>query len=98
MKSNLTVGAAVVIVVAATFLGGGTASATRHSLRSMYYPWVGFPFDRPGTVNPDVISGPLLSTSTHWPTLTDYGFYRPTFVPGLYHACRRRACPVRARW
>ncbi|GEM_PF-6275026 len=99
MNPRITGGAAIIIIaVAAMFLGGGTASAAKYSLRSMYYPWVGFPFDRPGTVNPDVISGPLLSTSTHWPALTDYGFYRPTFIAGRHHACQRRGCPVKARW
>lgn len=96
MNPKLTAGAAVLVLVA-MLLAGGTASAATHNVRSMYYPWVGFPFDRPGMVNPDVISGPLLSTSTHWPALTDYGFYRSTFIPGQHHACRREACPVKER-
>lgn len=96
MNAKLTAGAAVIVLVA-ILLGGGIGSAANYGVRSMYYPWVGFPFDRPGMVNPDVISGPLLSTSTHWPALTDYGFYRPTFIPGRHHACRRAACPVKAR-
>jgi hypothetical protein len=98
MNLKLAGSAAAIIVSTAMLLGGGTALAAKYSPRSMYYPWVGFPFDRPGMVNPDVISGPLLSTSTHWPTVTDYGFYQPTFVPGRHHACRHRACPVKARW
>jgi hypothetical protein len=98
MNPKLIGSAAAIVVAAAVLLSGGTALAANYSFRSMYYPWVGFPFDRPGMVNPDVISGPLLSTSAHWPALTDYGFYRPTFVPRRHHACRHGACPLKARW
>jgi len=60
---------------------------------SMYYPWAGqFPWDRPGTVNPDVISGALMATSTHWPSLSDYGSYRATFGQDSMYQCDRRQC------
>jgi hypothetical protein len=60
--------------------------------RSMYYPWAGqFPWDQRLTVNPDVISGRLMSTSIYWPALTDYPFYCSTFVP-LY-GCRPGTYP-----
>ena len=59
--------------------------------RSMYYPWAGqFPWDQRLTVNPDVISGRLMSTSIYWPALSGYAFYCSTFVrtygcrPGTY--------------
>jgi len=66
---------------------------------SMYYPWAGqFPWDRPGTVNPDVISGPLVSTSMHWPAPSNYGHYRPMFA-AYFCACRWRGeCGIRGRW
>jgi len=94
MKSKLIGGAAALAVVAcAILLGGQPASA------SMYYPWgEQFPFDQPGTVNPDVISGALLSTSTYWLPLSDYGFYRPTFGPDNAHPCRHKGCRDRDRW
>lgn len=105
MRPKLSTGAAALIVVACAILVGGRPasaspyySASTYYSASMYYPWAGqFPWDRPGKVNADVISGPLLSTSTHWPALTDYGFYRPTFVPGAY-PCRRGACQGGERW
>ncbi len=61
---------------------------------SMYYPWAGqFPFDRPGMVNPDVISGPLLSTSMHWAALGDYGFYDSSFGPSRHLRYALGRCP-----
>lgn len=101
MRSKLFAGAAVLAVAAgAVLLGGRPASAGAYYWGydhhgSMYYPWAWqFPWDRPGTVNPDVLSGPLLATSTHWLPVSDYGFYRPSFVPG--HPCRRH--PTRECW
>jgi hypothetical protein len=101
MRTKLLTGAAALAVVAsAILLGGRPASATTYNFAStysasMYYPWAGqYPWDRPGTVNPDVISGALLSTSTYWPALTNYGSYRPTF--GGY--CRREPCRSWERW
>ena len=85
--------AALAVAACAILLGGQSASA------SMYYPWAEqFPFDQPGTVNPDVITGPLLATSTYWLALSDYGFYRPTFGPDKAHPCRHRECRDRDRW
>jgi hypothetical protein len=102
MRSKLLTDAAALVAVACTIsLGSQSVSASTYKSAStsystsMYYPWAGqSPWDRPGTVNPDVISGALLSTSTHWPALTDYGFYRPTF--GDY--CRREPCQAWKRW
>ena len=96
MSNSKLLGAAAAMIAAVVMLVG-TATAAPHGPRSMYYPWVGFPFDRPGMVNPDVINGPLLSTSTYWPTVSDYGFYRPTFGYRWHHPCRRGACPFKAR-
>jgi hypothetical protein len=65
--------------------------------RSMYYPWAGqFPWDQRLTVNPDVISGRLMSTSIYWPALSDYAFYCSTYVPT--YACRRGAYRFWERW
>jgi hypothetical protein len=90
MKSKLGSGAGALAVVAFAFLLSGT---------SMYYPWAGqFPWDRPGTVNADVIGGALLSTSALWPAVTDYGLYRPTFAPGTVYDCRGGECRARKRW
>lgn len=77
--------------VALSFMVCSLASV-RPTNASMYYPWAGqFPWDQPASVNPDVISDWLLSTSTHWPALSDYGLYRPTFAPGR-NACLRGMC------
>ena len=90
MRSKLGSGAGALAVVVFAFLLSGT---------SVYYPWAGqFPWDRPGTVNADVIGGALLSTSTLWPAMTDYGFYRPTFVPGTAYVCRDGECRAHRRW
>lgn len=90
MKSKLGSGAGALAVVAFAFLLSGT---------SLNYPWAGqFPWDRPGTVNADVIGGALLSTSALWPAVTDYGLYRPTFDPGTVHLCRGGECRARRRW
>lgn len=89
MRSKLLTGALLGAVAGAVLLGGGPASA------SMYYPWGGqFPWDRPGTVNPDIITGALLATSTHWAGIGDYGFYRPTFGGN----CRGGKCRAWDRW
>jgi len=88
MRLKLLGGAAALLVMACT-LGSGPAAA------SMYYPWGGqFPWDRPGTVNPDVISGWLLATSAHWPALNNFGSYESTLGPS--RACRYGRC--RDRW
>ena len=51
MKSKLVIGTAVACMI---LLSNGPTFA------SMYYSWAEqFPWDRPGTVNPDVISGVL---------------------------------------
>jgi len=94
MKSKLVGGAAALAVAACAMLVGGSPASA-----SMYYPWgQQFPFDEPGTVNPDVITGPLLATSTYWLALSDYGFYRPTFGPDKAHPCRHKGCRDRDRW
>ena len=84
MRRTFLSGAAALAVAAGAILGtGGPTSA------SMYYPWAGqFPWDQPGRVNADVISDQVLSSSTHWPALTGYGFYRPTY----FYACRHTRC------
>jgi hypothetical protein len=89
---------AVSALVCAALLFCQPASAgTYYYSRSMYYPWAGqFPWDQRLTVNPDVISGRLLSTSTHWPALTDYAFYCSTFLPT--YACHRGAYRSWERW
>jgi len=100
MRTKRLTGAALAVAAAAIVLGGRPVSATTYNSASayspsMYYPWAGqYPWDRPGTVNPDIISGALLSTSTHWPALTNYGSYRPTF--GGY--CRHEPCRAWERW
>jgi len=89
MKSKLGSGAGALAVAAFAFFLSGT---------SMYYPWAGqFPWDRSGTVNADVIGGALLSTSALSPAVTDYGFYRPTFVPDAVYVCRGGECRARRR-
>jgi len=90
MKSKLQSCAAALAVAGFVILPSGP---------SMYYPWAGqFPWDRPGTVNPDVISGALLSTSTHWPALSDYGLYRSTFGQDRAYGCGGGECRAWRRW
>ena len=88
--------AALAVAACAILLGGRPADAWVYHpcapVISMYYPWAGeFPWDRPGMVNPDVINGWLISTSTHWPGRSNYGHYRPMFGG-------RGWCRVSARW
>ena len=82
----LTRSAAIAVLVCGVASVCSPASAGSHYYsRSMYYPWAGqFPWDQRLTVNPDVISGRLMSTSIYWPALTDYPFYCSTFVPTLW--------------
>ncbi len=98
MTKLLTRSAAMVVLVCGVTSVCSPASAGSHYYsRSMYYPWAGqFPWDQRLTVNPDVISGRLMSTSIYWPALTDYPFYCSTFVP-LY-GCRRGTYPFWERW
>lgn len=96
MRSKLLrskfLGAAALAVVACT-----VAFASTPASASMYYPWAGqFPWDWPGTVNPDIISGPLLASSTHWPGIGNYGYYQPTFGPD--RACHPGRCWIPERW
>jgi len=97
MRTKRLTGAALAVAAAAIVLGGRPVSATTYNSASayspsMYYPWAGqFPWDQRLTVNPDVISGRLMSTSIYWPQLTNYAFYCSTFVP-LY-GCRPGTYP-----
>jgi hypothetical protein len=78
--------ALAVLLTGVASVNPASAGSYYHS-RSMYYPWAGqFPWDQRLTVNPDVISGRLMSTSIYWPALTDYAFYCSTFV--RTHGCR----------
>ena len=100
MKSKVLIGSAALAVGAcAILLSGQPASAGSHYYsrpvyypwayysRSKYYPWAGqFPWDQRLTVNPDVISGRLMSTSIYWPALSGYAFYCSTFPPS--YGCR----------
>lgn len=83
--------AILVCGVASVCSSASAGSRYYYHSRSMYYPWAGqFPWDQRLTVNPDVISGRLMSTSIYWPALTDYAFYCSTYVrtygcrPGTY--------------
>jgi hypothetical protein len=99
MGSNLiTRFIAVALLLCAFILICSPASAgSYYYSRSKYYPWAGqFPWDQRLTVNPDVVSGRLMSTSIYWPALTDYPFYCSTFVP-LY-GCRPGTYPFWWRW
>jgi len=91
-----SVAMAVLLCGIASLCSPASAGSYYHS-RSMYYPWAGqFPWDQRLTVNPDVISGRLMSTSIYWPALTNYAFYCSTFVP-LY-GCRPGTYPFWGRW
>ena len=95
----LTRSAAIAVLVCgvASVCSPASAGSYHYYSRSMYYPWAGqFPWDQRLTVNPDVISGRLMSTSIYWPALTDYAFYCSTFVP-LY-GCRPGTYPFWERW
>jgi len=84
MRAKLLSGATALAVAAGAILCGGTPASA-----SMFYAWGGqSPWDQPGRVNPDVISGALLSTSAHWSALPDYGFYQSTY----FYACRHVRC------
>jgi hypothetical protein len=100
MGSNLiTRFIAVALLLCAFILICSPASAGSHYYysRSKYYPWAGqFPWDQRLTVNPDVVSGRLMSTSIYWPALTDYPFYCSTLVP-LY-GCRPGTYPFWGHW
>lgn len=102
MRSRFLSGMTLAVVL----LNGGFASASKLHPRkhawwaecttSMYYPWAGiFPWNRPGTVNPDVISDSLLSSSEHWPALSDYAFYDSTFGPSRHQRYALGRCPDR---
>ncbi len=71
MKSKLLSAVAVLALTAGTVvLSGGAASA------GTFYPlWNG-----PGAVNPDIITGALLSTSELALPVDDYDLYQPSFT------------------
>jgi len=84
MRIKFLSGAAALAVAAGVILGSGGPTRA-----SMNYPWAGqFPWDQSGRVNADVINGAVLSASAHWPAMTDYGFYRPTY----FYTCRHTRC------
>jgi len=69
-----------------------SAGSQYYYSRSKYYPWAGqFPWDQRLTVNPDVISGRLMSTSIYWPALSGDAFYCSTFPPT--YGCRPGTYP-----
>lgn len=72
MRSKLLSGvAAATLAAGVILLSGGGASA------GWFYPHWFSPTE--AGVNPDIISGPLLSSSSHWLSISDYYHYRSTF-------------------